>query len=105
MPFFGPWADELCAHLQNPLLKTLKTIHDKKFVDQPWPFGSWSNKCPTHLYKKIMRKKNLSLEYQNLTNYMFSNSWSNKLVAMLTYLDFILGPPILSGHQNKSIES
>jgi len=57
MAIFGPWADELCAHLQNPLLKTLKTIHDKKFVDQPWPFGSCSNKCPTHLYKKIMKKK------------------------------------------------
>ncbi len=49
MAFSGPRANELCAHLQNPLLKTLKTIHDKTFVDQPWLFGSWSNKCPTHL--------------------------------------------------------
>lgn len=71
MAFFGPWPNELCGHLQNPLLKTLKTIHDKKFVDQPWLFGSWSN----------------------------------KFVATLTYLNFILGPLILGGHQNKSIES
>jgi hypothetical protein len=57
MAFFGPWANELCAHLQNPLLKTLKTIHDKKFADQPWLFGSWSTNVQPTSKKELLKKK------------------------------------------------
>jgi hypothetical protein len=31
---FGPWANELCAHLPKTLLKKLRKNYDKKFVDQ-----------------------------------------------------------------------
>jgi hypothetical protein len=50
--------------------------------------------------KELLRKKS-KFGSSKFDQYVFLNSWFNELVVMLTYLEFILGPPILGGHQNK----
>ncbi len=36
---FGPWANELCTHIQKYIVKRIwEKNHDNKFVDQSWPF-------------------------------------------------------------------
>jgi len=50
----GPWADEICTHIQKNIIKKIDKNYDKKFVDQSWLFGHMILQTSNPLFKNFI---------------------------------------------------